>query len=74
MAGTGSAGLAPSIGDRERKRLESEEPLAGWDLRRAALEAAWDRFERDAGDRSRSDELVDERHREAAAEVWWLAA
>jgi hypothetical protein len=54
--------------------LESEEPLAGWDpRRRAALEAAWDRFERAAGDRSLSDELMDERHRKAAAEDSGLA-
>jgi len=53
--------------------VAADEPLAGWDpRRRAALEAAWDRFERAAGDRSLSDELVDERHREAAAENSWF--
>ena len=49
--------------------LADVDPLAGWDpRRRSALEAAWDRFERAAGDRSLSDELVDERRRKAAAE------
>lgn len=54
--------------------LADVDPLAGWDpRRRAALEAAWDRFERAAGDRSLSDELVDERRRKAAAEDAWFA-
>ena len=49
--------------------LAAEEPLTGWDQRqRAALESGWDRFERAAGGRSLSDELIDERHRDS-----WLA-
>lgn len=48
-------------------------PLEGWDpRRRAALEAAWNLFERAAGDSSLSDELIDERHQKAAAEDAWL--
>ena len=43
--------------------------LVGWDPeRRAALEEVWERFQRAAGVASLSEELIADRHREAAAE------
>jgi len=46
-----------------------DDPLAGWDTRRrAALEVVWDQFQRAAGDMSLSDELIDERRRQAHAD------
>ena len=53
---------------------EVGELLVGWDpRRRAALEDVWKQFERAAGDKSLSDELIDERHGISTAEDAWLA-
>jgi hypothetical protein len=48
----------------------NDDPLAGWDpRRRAALESLWQAFKKAGGDEvSLSDELIAERHLEAAAE------
>jgi hypothetical protein len=47
----------------------NHDPLAGWDpRRRAALESLWQTFKEAGGDEvSLSDELIAERHLEAAA-------
>jgi hypothetical protein len=47
----------------------NDDPLAGWDpRRRAALEALWQAFKEAGGDEvSLGDELIVERHLEAAA-------